>query len=111
MPEFKYSPTGDDFLDGYLNAFTGNDSDDPRWQFNIGEIVVVTESINGNSNRKGSVCEVRWRRNAYPPPYFQGCWLPLLYLEPIDGLPGGGEISQECVRKVTEQEVIEARKK
>lgn len=105
MKNINYSITGNPEMDCILEFLSGDSKEDQdhRWLFNIGDIVIV-EKPAGGSSVKGTIAQVRGRRNGYPEPFFHGFWFPLLYLEHLDENPGGGELIQECCRLATKDE-------
>jgi len=76
-------------------------SSDPRFKFQIGDMVVVSTNpeqrkswlSQGRIDPEGYKGEIRSRRNGYPPPSFIGYWFPLYF---VDGL---GEIGENCLSK------------
>lgn len=92
-----YSISGNNMIDDFMSMFDGEEEDknDPRYKFNIGDVVVIENAH--ESYPMGRVTIVRGRRNGYPKPMFD-CWAPLVYLDGI------GEIGQSCCRLATKEE-------
>lgn len=77
--------------------FGGDSSEDPRFKFEVGDKVeVFLEPYQYERFPKwktGYTGKILTRRNAYPPPSFEGYWVPLYYIE------GLGELGEGCLRK------------
>ena len=99
----QYTVTGNAEMDDLLGMMAGDSYNDPRFKINVGDYVCVMKGA-GGSPEPGTIAQVRGRRNGYPEPLFTGYWFPLLYLEHVDGSPGGGEIHEDCVRIATQKE-------
>ena len=81
MAELKYTITGNTEVDSILDFLAGDsEREADRFKYNVGDRV----SFIIESNRPG-VFEIRGRRNAYPKPFFQGCWMPIYFVNRIDG--------------------------
>jgi len=105
MDNWNYSITGNDDIDNFLNILSGDiQSEESRFKFQIGDIVLVEDAPNGNTNNTGDISEIRHRRNAYPPPLFEGYWFPIYYLNNLKGT-NGGEIHENCLRLATDEEI------
>lgn len=103
--DIGYSITGNETIDNLLGVLADGSEQDSRFKINVGDYVYVELAAGGS--KRGTIAQVRGRRNGYPPPHFN-CWFPLLYLEHIDGTEGGGEIGEQCVRLATEEEISDA---
>jgi hypothetical protein len=99
--DFYYSPTETPEGDKILNKLTEGSDQDPRFKFQIGDIVMVEYTAGGS--QAGVIAEIRHRRNAYPPPMFN-TWVPIYFLKHLDDSVGGGEIGEDCIRLATDEE-------
>jgi hypothetical protein len=69
----------------------GDSSNDARFKFSVGDTVkidlgdVIHMWPEGTQGHTGKILD---RRNAYPPPHFQGYWCPIYY---VDGVGEVGE--------------------
>lgn len=87
------------YLDKVFAGDAGSDND-PRFKFAVGDLVAVTDTSTEqrrlwieqhNHDPQGHIGKVLSRRNAYPPPGFEGYWVPIYF---VDGL---GEIGESCL--------------
>ena len=75
----------------------GSSADDPRFLFNVGEHVRVSNLAVVRPD--GVICQIMWRRNGYPPPYFD-CWFPIYFVERLEDGDGGGEVGEGCLERL-----------
>ena len=73
-------------------------SDDPRFKFDVGAHVKVFNLA--VVQPEGAQCQIIWRRNGYPEPFFQGYWFPIYFVELLEEGTGGGEVGEICLRQL-----------
>lgn len=73
-----------------------------QFKFSVGDIV---SQENDRMRLNGILGVIRWRRNAYPEPWFTGFWFPLYMVDNlVPAILKGQEIHENCLRLATEEE-------